>query len=125
MNGDKISVPELSLAELQVLMRQVQDVYRDALQAEQDRAQARVANIEGAVTRLDTLLGPEDANPYDPSGNAPATIRSVGAHAQATLAQNSGLALDLILAGMEELALTVRDMATVLVEVKRRTDQNY
>ena len=125
MNGDKISVPELSLAELQVLMRQVQDAYRDALQAEQDRAQARVASIEGAVTRLDTLLGPEDANPYDPNGNAPATIRSVGAHTQATLAQNSGLALDLILAGMEELALTVRDMATVLVEVKRRTDQNY
>lgn len=65
------------------------------------------------------------AKPYDPRGNVPATIRSVGAHDQATLAQNSGLALDLILAGMEELALTVRDMATVLVEVKRRTDQNY
>ena len=125
MTGDKITVPELSLAELQVLMQQVQDATRAALQAEQDRAQARVASIETAVTRLDTLLGPEDAKPYDPSGNVPATIRSVGAHDQATLAQNSGLALDLILAGMEELALTVRDMATVLVEVKRRTDQNY
>ena len=125
MTGDKITVPELSLAELQVLMQQVQDATRVALQAEQDRAQARVASIETAVTRLDALLGPEDAKPYDPSGNVPATIRSVGAHDQATLAQNSGLALDLILAGMEELALTVRDMATVLVEVKRRTDQNY
>ena len=125
MNGENIIQPEMSLAELQVLMRQVQDATRDALQAEQDRAQARVVSIEGAVTRLDTLLGPEEAKPYDPRENAPATIRSVGAHTQATLAQNSGLALDLILAGMEELALTVRDMATVLVEVKRRTDQNY
>ena len=125
MTGDKTSVPELSLDELQVLMRQVQDATRAALQAEQDRAQQRVASIETAVARLDALLGPEDAKPYDPSGNVPATIRSVGAHDQATLAQNSGLALDLILAGMEELALTVRDMATVLVEVKRRTDQNY
>ena len=124
MTGDKTSMPELSLAELQVLMRQVQDAC-DALQAEQDRTQARVASIEGAVARLDALLGPEDAKPYDQRGNVPATIRSVGAHDQATLAQNSGLSLDLILAGMEELALTVRDMATVLVEVKRRTDQNY
>ena len=125
MNGENIIQPEMSLDELQVLMRQVQDATRAALQAEQDRAQARVVSIEGAVTRLDTLLGPEEAKPYDPRENAPATIRSVGAHDQATLAQNSGLALDLILAGMEELALTVRDMATVLVEVKRRTDQNY
>ena len=106
-------------------MVQVQDAMHATMRAEEQRAQARIENVEGSVARLDALLGPEDAKPYDPRGNVPATIRSVGAHDQATLAQNSGLALDLILAGMEELALTVRDMATVLVEVKRRTDPNY
>ena len=74
MNGENIIQPELSLAELQVLMRQVQDATRAELQAEQDRAQVRVVSIEGAVTRLDTLLGPEEAKPYDPRENAPATI---------------------------------------------------
>ena len=125
MNGENIVQPELSLPELRTLMAQVQDAMHATMRAEEQRAQARIENVEGSVARLDALLGPEDAKPYDPRGNVPATIRSVGAHDQATLAQNSGLALDLILAGMEELALTVRDMATVLVEVKRRTDQNY
>ena len=125
MNGENIVQPELSLTELRTLMVQVQDAMHATMRAEEQLAQARIENVESSVARLDALLGPEDAKPYDPRGNVPATIRSVGAHDQATLAQNSGLALDLILAGMEELALTVRDIATVLVEVKRRTDQNY
>ena len=78
MTGDKISVPELSLAELQVLMRQVQDATRVALQAEQDRAQARVASIEGAVARLDTLLGSESA----PAGTG--SIRAVRRYDEAS-----------------------------------------
>ena len=123
MNGENIVQPELSLTELRTLMEQVQDAMRAAMRAEEQRAQARIENVEGSVARLDALLGPEDAKPYDPSGNVPATIRSVGAHDQATLAQNSGLALDLILAGMEELASTTKDIAIAVDQLQKRTNQ--
>ena len=121
MTGDKTSMPELSLAELQVLMRQVQDATRAALQAEQDRAQARVASIETAVARLDTLLGAENAPAYDPRGSAPATIRAMAKHEPAALAQHSGVALDLILDGMEILAAATLDALIIISrELKNR-----
>ena len=125
MTGDKTSMPELSLADLQVLMRQVQDATRAALQAEQDRAQARVASIETAVARLDTLLGSEDAPAYDPRGSATATIRAMAKHEPAALGQNAGLALDLILNALAELTVTTRDIAVVVADLKRRADQQY
>ena len=125
MTGETITPPELTLTELQALMRQVQDAYRDALQTEQDRAQARVASIEGAVTRLDALLGAENAPAYNPRGSAPATIRAMAKHEPAALGQHAGLALDLILNALAELAATTRDIAVVVADLKRCADQQY
>ena len=120
MTGETITPPpELSLAELQVLMRQVQDATRAALQAELDRSQARVASIETAVARLDQLLGAKDA----PAGTG--SIRAVRRYDEATLAQHSGKALALILTGLEELTVTTRDIAVVVADLKRRADQQY
>ena len=63
------------------------------------------------------------AEPYDPRGNVSATIRSVRRHSDESLAQNSGLALSLILAGLEELASTTKDIAIAVDQLQKRTNQ--
>ena len=125
MTGETITPPpELTLAEPQVLMRQVQDATRAAIERDRDAYQARFSNIDAAVGAIEALLGPKDGPAYIPGGTIPATIRSVGAHDPATLAQHSGLALDLILAGMEVLAAATLD-ALVIVSRELKGRERY
>jgi hypothetical protein len=111
-----------TLAELQTLVRQAHDAYRAAQEAARLDAAQRIVNIEVAIQRLDQLLGPENAAPYQPGRDIAPTIRSVSAHDDATLAQHAGLALSLILDGLAELTVTTRDIAAVVADLKRRTD---
>lgn len=95
--------------------------YQAAEQADRNAYAARFDNIDDAVGHITTLLGPEDAAPYVPGGDVAATIRSVAAHDAATLAQHSGLALDLILDGMEILAAATLDALIIISrELKNR-----
>ena len=50
------------------------------------------------------------------AANAPPTIRSVGAHTPEGMAANAGIALDLILSGLEVLTTTVLDLARLVAE---------
>ena len=121
MNGSKIVVPELTLAEVQTLMRPVQDAYRIRLEADREEYAARFVSIDDAVGQITNLLGPVDAAPYVPGGDVAATIRSVATHDAATLAQHSGVALDLILDGMEILATATLDALIIISrELKNR-----
>ena len=108
-----------TLDALQDMVRQANEAYRAAQDAARVEAQQRIVSIESAVGRLDQLLGAKDA----PAGTG--SIRAVRRYGEATLAQHSGLALALILTGLEELTVTTRDIAVVVAELKRRADQQY
>ena len=73
--------------------------------------------------RLSTLIGEENSAPYNPNDTAAPTIRSVRMHSDESLAQNSGLALSLILAGLEELASTTKDIAIAADQLQKKTSQ--
>ena len=92
--------------------------YQAAEQADRDAYAARFDNIDDAVGQITTLL---DAAPYVPGGDVAPTIRSVADHNAATLAKHSGVALDLILDGMEILAAATLDALIIISrELKNR-----
>lgn len=115
-----VDLSTLSIEELQALS------YQASAEAAQRRAEEEQAELEeqadrnqrisNAVSRLTNLLGPADSPLYIPGGAIPATIRSLVKHTPANLAANSGIALQLILQGMEELTVTTRDIATLMAE---------
>lgn len=73
----------------------------------QEDEQRRTA-IEGAITTLTALLGPA-------TGEAGTTnIRAVRRYDDATLGANAGLALNLAFNGLEQLTVTVLNMANVI-----------
>ena len=110
----------VTLDELREQAIEANQAYQAAEQADRDAYAARFDNIDDAVGQITTLLGPEGAAPYNPGGTAP-TIRSVAAHDAATLAQHSGVALDLILDGMEILAAATLDALIIISrELKNR-----
>jgi hypothetical protein len=83
-------------------------------QAELEAQAGRTERINGAVTQLTALLGPEGAPPYDPSGSAPPSIRGLLAYPPEVMAQNSGIALQMLFQGLEALTITTRDLAGVM-----------
>lgn len=105
-----------TLPEMRAALAQVTDAYQALERAQATLTANRKTRITGAVGTLQALLGPEGAPPYDPAGTTPPTIRSVGAHTPDVLATHSGLALDLILSGLEVLTATVLDLARVVAE---------
>lgn len=115
-----IDLSTLTIEELQALSYQATVAAADRKaqeeQAELEEKADRNERIATAVTRLTSLLGPEDSPLYIPGGSVPASIRSLVDHTPANLASNAGTALKLILQGMEELAITTRDIATLMVE---------
>ena len=114
----------VTLDELREQAIEANRAYQAAEQADRDAYAARfdnIDNIDDAVGQITTLLGPEGAAPYNPGGTAAPTIRSVAAHDAATLAQHSGVALDLILDGMEILAAATLDALIIISrELKNR-----
>ena len=114
---------DLSLQELLALSRQINESVR-AKQAEERKAIENLyTNIAGSVQRLSALIGEENSPPYNTNDTAAPTIRSVRRHSDESLAQNSGLALSLILAGLEELASTTRDIAIAVDQLQKKTNQ--
>ena len=109
---------DLSLQELLALSRQINESVRAKQEEERKAIENLYTNIAGSVHRLSTLIGEENSPPYNPKDTAAPTIRSVRMHSDVSLAKNSGLALSLILAGLEELASTTKDIA---IAVDRRT----
>lgn len=110
-----LSVEELRLLSLQADALASQLAAQEQLE-ELEAGEARKQRITDAIDSLSNLLGPEDSPLYIPGGAIPASIRSLMGHTPTDLAANSGLALQLILQGMEELATTTRDIATLMAE---------
>ena len=115
-----VDLSTLTIEELQALAYQASAAAAQRLveeeQAELEAGEARKQRINDAIDSLSTLLGPEDSPLYIPGGSVPASIRSLVGHTPENLAANSGIALQLILQGMEELAITTRDIATLMAE---------
>ena len=69
------------------------------------------------MASLDTLLGAPSDPPYDPADpHSVANIRSVRKHPAEVLEANAGLALALLLEGLEILTTTTRAVAWLVAE---------
>lgn len=107
----------LDLVELRQLVQQASEAYRGALAADRDAYEARFTAIDAAIAQLTNLLGPANA----PAGQG--SIRAMRGYDEKTLAQHSGLALALILQGMEILTATTLDLATIVSRELRNRDR--
>lgn len=97
-------------AEAEALMQAVAELYQRLQQAAADTDAARRARI-GAVKSLTALLGPDQ-----PSAAGQGSIREMRLYPDADLHQHAGLAIRLVLEGMEILTATARDVARVVGE---------
>lgn len=98
-------------AEAEALMQAVAELYQQLQQAAADTDAARRARIGAAVKSLTALLGPDQ-----PSAAGQGSIREMRLYPDAVLQQHAGLAIRLVLEGMEILTATARDVARVVGE---------
>lgn len=98
-------------AEAEALMQAVAELYQRLQQAAADTDAARRARIGAAVKSLTALLGPDQ-----PSAAGQGSIREMRLYPDADLQQHAGLAIRLVLEGMEILTATARDVARVVGE---------
>lgn len=98
-------------AEADALMQAVAELYQRLQQAAADTDAARRARIGAAVKSLTALLGPDQ-----PSAAGQGSIREMRLYPDAALQQHAGLAIRLVLEGMEILTATARDVARVVGE---------
>lgn len=98
-------------AEAEALMQAVAELYQRLQQAAADTDAARRARIGAAVKSLTALLGPDQ-----PSVAGQGSIREMRLYPDAVLQQRAGLAIRLVLEGMEILTATARDVARVVGE---------
>lgn len=98
-------------AEAEALMQAVAELYQRLQQAAADTDAARRARIGAAVKSLTALLGPDQ-----PSAAGQGSIREMRLYSDADLHQHAGLAIRLVLEGMEILTATARDVARVVGE---------
>ena len=98
-------------AEAEALMQAVAELYQQLQQAAADTDAARRARIGAAVKSLTDLLGPDQ-----PSAAGQGSIREMRLYPDAALHQHAGLAIRLVLEGMEILTATARDVARVVGE---------
>lgn len=90
-------------AEAEALMQAVAELYQRLQQAAADTDAARRARIGAAVKSLTALLGPDQ-----PSAAGQGSIREMRLYPDAVLQQHAGLAIRLVLEGMEILTATAR-----------------
>ena len=98
-------------AEAEALMQAVAELYQRLQQTAADADTARRARIGAAVKSLTDLLGPDQ-----PSAAGQGSIREMRLYPDAVLQQHAGLAIRLVLEGMEILTATARDVARVVGE---------
>lgn len=106
-----MTVPDLSELTTEDLRTWIDALNNRYAQLEGQRAaQAlqRKTDIANAIARMETLLGPDDAEAGTGNINA---VRNFDAE---TLGANSGLALELVLAALEELTVTTLNIARVI-----------
>lgn len=113
-----LDLTKLSIEELQALAAQAQ-AQANTLAAQKqleelEESEARKERTANAVASLTALLGPEDAPPYVPGGEAPPSIRGLLAYPPEILAENAGIALQMLYQGLEALTITTRDLAGII-----------
>ena len=96
-----VNLEDLSIGQIQALLLQ-------AIEAKAVEANLQRLEVAETIASLQSLLGPANSAPGLTS------IRAVQAYGDATIAQNPGQAVVLILAGMEELTKTVLKLAQVV-----------
>lgn len=101
-------ISNLTTAELLELFQKVDVAYN--AKAAQDAADnaVRRANIQSAITALETVLGPAG------SGKNTNNIRGILAYTDTEMAANAGIAFRRAFQGLEQLAVTMLDVAHVL-----------
>ena len=110
-----IEPDSMTLEEINELIQLLQDAYFAKLEEQKDDIATKKQLINETKAALTNLIGTPDQAPYDPGNpNIPPTIRSVNKHSEAVIAANAGLALKLILSGMETLAVTQKMMIEVI-----------
>ena len=108
-----VDISGLTTDELLVLASQVSARYAEKQREEQEAEIDRKQEITNAIASLNALLGPADAVPYVP-GETPPSIRALLLYTPEVLASASGLVLQLLLQGMQELVLINLNLAHVV-----------
>lgn len=100
----------MPLAKLSKILDEVSAAYRAREAADADTKAQRKQRIAAAEATLVALLGPDKATAGQGS------IREMRLYPDAALHQHAGLAIRLVLEGMEILTATARDVALVVGE---------
>lgn len=95
----------LTAAQIKSLIQQAQEAYQEAYNREQTLQGERSARIQEAIDELTTLIGSVDGVP------STETLRGMQNFTDQEIEQNAVLAVRLILASIEKIALTTRDIA--------------
>ena len=106
-----IDYSALTLSEISQILTEASEAYRAREVSDALSDQQRRQRIAQAVDSLTNLLGP--ANPQAPGQGS---IREMRLYPDADLHQHAGLAIRLVLEGMEILTATARDGARVVGE---------
>lgn len=106
-----IDITTLTSAELLQLITDASAAYDQRVCDGEQAALQRKQRIAAAVDSLSTLLGPRE-----PTAPGQGSIREMLLYSDADLQQHSGLALRLVLRGMEIQTATTRDLALVVSE---------
>ena len=100
----------MTARQIQDLMIQAQQALEEALERESTISGERDGRVRDAITKLTDLIGSEDG----PANLT--TIRGIQKYTDAQIAANPVLAVRLILEGLEQLALTARDIAETIID---------
>ena len=106
-----IDYSALTLSEISQILTEASEAYRAREASDALADQQRRQRIAQAVDSLTALLGPDQ-----PSAAGQGSIREMRLYPDAALHQHAGLAIRLVLEGMEILTATARDVARVVGE---------
>ena len=106
-----IDYSALTLSEISQILTEASEAYRAREVSDAPSDQQRRQRIAQAVDSLTALLGPDQ-----PSAAGQGSIREMRLYPDAALHQHAGLAIRLVLEGMEILTATARDVARVVGE---------
>ena len=82
--------------------------------AQLEEVQGRRQRVAQAEANLTALLGPENSPPYVPGGDVAPSIRGLLAYPPEIMAENAGIALQMLFQGLEQLAINQRDLANIV-----------
>ena len=103
----KEELDALGDADIQDLLVRLQDEVRERREAQELIAREASVSAHDAIATLTALLGPDTGAPSQSS------INGMLRYSDADLKINAGLAIRLVLTGMRQLTLTMRDLAVL------------